>query len=225
MQWDLMLDILGSPVVGNLFLLAAAITGVLGSYLLYLYKRDSRRETVRRALKTELGAMTPIEQWDGNQIPYQKIGSLIAYEANAEDIGLLTDEEVEMITDFYTQLDIMQSMIDSHFDTNITVSLQPNAVDRGKGHRESVIISRFNFLFVTRWKAIQILKKNLGEEYENPDLMTFSLEEGDRLSKEHPLIQKLGESMEERGFIESVDEDTIRVTKRGEEDLLADIEK
>lgn len=116
-QWDLVWDLLGSPVIGNLFLLAAAITGVVGSYLLYRHKRNNNREMVRRALKTELEAMTPIENWQDQGIPNQKIGSLIVHNGNSEQIGLLTDEEVELITDFYTQLDIIQSLIDSHFET------------------------------------------------------------------------------------------------------------
>lgn len=225
MNWGLFWELLGSPVIGNLFLLAAAIVGVLGSYILYLQKRRATRRAIRRALKTELEAMTPIENWDGENIPAQKIGSTFVYQQNAKDLGLLTDREIDLVTDLYTQLDIVQSLIDSNSETNLAVGLKANAVDRGREYRESVIKSRLNFLFAWRWETIQVLKKKLGEDHRDPELMDLSLKEGDQISKEHPFIDQFGERLEERGYIESIDDDRFQFTKKGEEQLLSKVEK
>lgn len=224
MDFQVIWELLGSPVVGNLFLLAAAVVGVLGSYLLYLKKRREKRQKVRLALKTELEAMTPIENWDNENIPAQKIGSDLIYKSNAQDLGLLTDEEVHLITETYTQLDIVQSLIDDYLEISVSVRLELGEVDTSQGHLEIAIKNQFKRLFATRWQTLQVLKKHLNEDYRDHELMDLSLNEGDRLTNGHPIIENFGEAMLEDGHIERVDDDGFRVTKKGEENFLIEVE-
>ncbi|WP_018256155.1 hypothetical protein [Halomicrobium katesii] len=70
-----------------------AILLLIGICLLYFNHRDSRRNGVRRALYAELDTLATAG--DGESVP------TTVYERNADQLGLLTDQEIRAVTAFY----------------------------------------------------------------------------------------------------------------------------
>ena len=109
---------LQNPAVGNLFLLFAAIIGVGGNYWLYIKKRSHRRDTLRLALLSELTSMQPTIR----DLDYQSSSAEMdtghpeyflsnnVYDGNSGNLGVLTEEEVIAIVDFYTQAAKVQAV-------------------------------------------------------------------------------------------------------------------
>ena len=181
-------DILANPGVGNLLLLIAAIIGVGGSYYIYRSRMQGKKHAARRALKSELELMTVLTQWIENDegVPQQCILPTAAYKAHLENIGLLTDQEAEKLTSFYSQAIILDDVIKHNRDIIIQSSLRTHTVDRGKKEREQVIAQRLDHLAIGRWQAIQLLKKHLNEPYEPPEKLDLPKTKGVIIQKSTP---------------------------------------
>lgn len=108
-----------NPAVGNLILLATAIIGVVGSFLLDRYRRSKRRTHLRQALLAEMRNMVPIlgpihaQQDVVTQYPIDPSQFLVnsVYRSTAEDLGLLSDDEVEAVVDFYSTAQSIQETV------------------------------------------------------------------------------------------------------------------
>lgn len=122
-------DSLRHPAVGNLFLLFASIIGVVGSYLLYLNRRKDRREKLKRALAFEISEMDqlpqasdtleglseapPSSRLSASKIPPAEAFPTTVYESNTSDLGLMSDDELESVVDFYTSMIQYKGVIDA----------------------------------------------------------------------------------------------------------------
>lgn len=116
----LIVDVLEHPAAGNAFLLIASFVGVGGSYLLYLKRKIDSREKLRGAIESEIRQMSQIpdtvENLNGlstpppeskltaSSVPPAEAFPTTVYEENASEFGLLVEEELENVVDFYTIL-------------------------------------------------------------------------------------------------------------------------
>jgi hypothetical protein len=84
-----------------------AIATIAGSYFLFWRRRRAALARLRRAFRTELSALSYIDEMaeSGEYETLTKtVESPVVYESNADDIGLLSGEEVESLVAFYTDL-------------------------------------------------------------------------------------------------------------------------
>lgn len=113
--------VLGPFGIDNLVLLATAVIGLTGSYLIYRLRLRTRRRRLRKALRGEIKAMAPsiyekariMSAEDRNSDFYIPTDPTImtVFSNNSGEIGLLSDGEVEELTDFYTKAAVVSQRI------------------------------------------------------------------------------------------------------------------
>lgn len=92
---------LGAALIG-------AVATLFSGLLVYSRRKKDKRERLRTALIQEIeGMQGPIKGYSNtlqkmNGIPETDIINTTIYENNADKIGILSEEEVEKVTDFYT---------------------------------------------------------------------------------------------------------------------------
>jgi len=84
-----------------------AIATIAGSYFLFWRRRRAALSHLRTAFTTELAALSYIDEM-ADRGDYETLTEAVeppvVYESNADDIGLLSGEEVESLVAFYTDL-------------------------------------------------------------------------------------------------------------------------
>lgn len=98
----------------SLFIPATVAVG--GSYILYHKKQEDQREALRWSLLSELTFMETLEAWpkdrsDPRLIPLQKLAPTQAYEANANQLGMLTVNEIANVSRFYSTAQLVNNGI------------------------------------------------------------------------------------------------------------------
>lgn len=99
-----MSDAVVGLVLGSII---GAIATIAGSYFLFWRRRKAALASLRQAFTTELSALSYIDTMadSGNYETLTKtVEPPVVYESNADDIGLLSGEEVEALVAFYTDL-------------------------------------------------------------------------------------------------------------------------
>jgi hypothetical protein len=99
-----MVDAIAGLVLGSII---GAIATIAGSYFLFWRRQQAALAHLRRAFTTELAALSYIDTMadNGNYETLTKtVESPVVYESNADDIGLLSGDEVEALVTFYTDL-------------------------------------------------------------------------------------------------------------------------
>lgn len=122
---ETLFHILSSQALGNLILLIAAFVGVGGNYWIYLKKRKKKREKLRQSLIAEISCMRDVVHSMKRQSdvvtmdPLDPRSFLVdsVYQASSDDLGLLTDEEVRAVVEFYTTAISIQRVIGDDFHT------------------------------------------------------------------------------------------------------------
>lgn len=217
------LGVLANPGVGNLLLVIAAIIGVCGSYVLYKKRLKDRRKATRRTLKSEIESTKILDTWirknEVNELPAQIVHPTTAYENHVDEIGLLTDEEIELISEFYSEAILLNDTLKWNRESELEISANIRAIDKSREQRIRDITRNLDQLAVKRWKAAQILRKHLGEEYTSIKYMEVPTSEGDVVSKDHPVIKPRIEKLVEEGYLKQVDNESnlYELTKEGEE--------
>lgn len=107
--------------IDNLVLLATAIIGLTGSYVIYRLRLRTRRRRLRKALRGEIKAMAPsiyekarimsAEDRDSDFYLPTDPTIMTVFSNNSGEIGLLSDDEVEEITDFYSKAAVVSQRI------------------------------------------------------------------------------------------------------------------
>lgn len=84
-----------------------AVATIAGSYFLYWRRRRASLTHLRTAFETELSALSYVDDL-AERGAYEELTATVeapvVYESNADDIGHLSDEEVEALVSFYTDL-------------------------------------------------------------------------------------------------------------------------
>lgn len=112
-----LLEIAQNEAFGNILLLIAAIIGVAGSYYIYYIKMEHQRKTLRIALLSEILSMEEMVrelafQSDLNEMETVQPEIFLTnniYDGNADKIGLLTEDEVKAIVEFYSNASKVQA--------------------------------------------------------------------------------------------------------------------
>lgn len=224
-------DVLRDPGLGNLLIFITAIIGLIGSYWLYWQRTGDRRTTIRRALKKEIESNGVLDSWVRNRKsqsdpPAHVVQPTVVYRNVTNDLGLLTEEEVEFLTDFYSKAVIVNDIIKWDRESHLQILLKEDAVQRDRESDVQNINTEIDRLVLKRWKVVQILKKHLGEEYEPLKRMELPENPGDTVSKYHPAIYSFLDLLLEEGYIEEVDSDSdlVRLTESGS-DIFSDEEE
>lgn len=87
--------------------IVGAIATIAGSYFLFWRRRRAALTRLRRAFDTELSALSYIDEMAENgdyETLTQTVEPPVVYESTADDIGLLSGEEVGALVAFYTDL-------------------------------------------------------------------------------------------------------------------------
>jgi len=123
--------VLGPFGIDNLVLLATAIIGLSGSYAIYRLRLRTRRRRLRKALRGEIKAMAPsiyekarimsAEDRDSDFYIPTDPTIMTVFLNNSGEIGLLSDGEVEEVTDFYTRAAVVSQRIQ-----NLNTVEEPN---------------------------------------------------------------------------------------------------
>lgn len=113
--------VIGPFGIDNLVLLATAIIGLTGSYVIYRLRLRTRRRRLRKALRGEIKAMAPsiyekarimsAEDRDSDFYIPTDPTIMTVFSNNSGEIGLLSDDEVEEITDFYSKAAVVSQRI------------------------------------------------------------------------------------------------------------------
>lgn len=184
----------------------------------------NRRNATRRALKAEIESVSLLDTLIrkdiiGGSPPAQILHPTTAYKGHIEEIGLLTEEEISVVTEFYSNAINTHDALKWNRELDLRVSLDSEAVDTGRIRRNNDIASAVMHLAVDRWKAAQILRKHLGEDYEPLEKMELPESEGDTVSKYHPILKPEPENWIAEGYFEALesDPDMYRLTEEGEE--------
>lgn len=101
-------------LLGSLITVAGAI---VISLLGYRYKQWRRREHLRKAFKSELEHPLPekdimwVEDLDAGGVPKKELIPSTVYESNASNIGILSEEEIEKLVEYYSYVSSFKKRI------------------------------------------------------------------------------------------------------------------
>ena len=124
-----LVEVLKHPAIGNSFLLIASVIGIIGSYILYRNRLRNNRQKLKRALAFEVSQMKklneaadtleglssppPESRLSASKVPPAEAFPTEVYESNTSDLGLLTDQELKDVVDFYTSMLRYKGIIDA----------------------------------------------------------------------------------------------------------------
>lgn len=169
----------GIDFIGTVSIIATVIIGFVGSFGLYWKQQKDRRRKLRKALRSEIEscdtkpytkAITSDEaDFDGWLIPETSPFTSDTYTNNTSNIGLLSDEEIEDIVDFYSEAHMAEKEIKrAHGDRETALANNP-----------FILINRIFQLNNQRNELLKKLDKKLGDEKDRSDLYYMNLDEWD----------------------------------------------
>lgn len=140
------MDILSSQAVGNIALLVAAIIGVGGNWVLYEYKRNKKRSILRQSLHAEIKSMEPVLRGmkEQNDIvtmdPIDPRSFLVdsVYRSSSGDLGLLTEEEVSALVEFYSTAISIQRVVGDDYHVAYEQVDRRNLVQKARNATKSL---------------------------------------------------------------------------------------
>lgn len=123
--------------------------------------------SLRTALIHEIGAIENYSEWETVFSLFDFDIPKVIYQSNAERIGRLSEQEIELVVDYYTKLEILLSLIE--FQRKANLGQEPNWIRTiekfVEGAIESVkyLLSRGKYGF----KPPQARSEHIREEFEN----------------------------------------------------------
>lgn len=153
-------------------------------------ERQREVRALRRALHQEIqkieGFDTLAEEYQASRSVMRLNAPMTIYQSNSEKIGLLSNEEIDSIVEYYTRLEHLEEMfrlqrkMDTTFDMDILTEYFAmieaivdkvfyivtfgNYGDRGKAEREMYIQEQLEKLAETQAAALSAIEKNLEDE-------------------------------------------------------------
>lgn len=166
-------------VIGTTSIIITVIIGFIGSFGLYWKQQKDKRRKLRKALRSEIEscntepyteALTSEDaDLDGWLIPETSPFASDIYTNNTSNIGLLSDEEIEDIVDFYSEAHTAEKEIKrAHGDRETSLANNP-----------FVLINRLFELNNQRNDLLKKLDKKLEDEKDRSDLYYVNLDEWD----------------------------------------------
>lgn len=129
--------VITETTIGVLGLIATVIIGFLGSFGLYWNQRRDRRRKLRKALRSEINAMSDIENmaktvtesgidFDGWPFPHTSPIINEVYSGNTSDVGILSDSEVDKVVEYYSLASDIERGIEAvHAEREDALSQKP----------------------------------------------------------------------------------------------------
>jgi hypothetical protein len=194
-----------------LAILLPALVGVFGSYGLALKRKVDETRRLRKALYTELQEMKWFYNWPSidSTTPSVNPISTEIYKQNADSLGLLTDQEITSIVEFYSSAQIVGDQLEYHQENRVRAKSHILGQDFDKKSRMSSIAEQIDLLALSHQRALITISSELGD----PEVDNIS--EDSILSAESPLIRRNETLCREYGLITRVDEERYRITKEG----------
>ncbi|WP_436910375.1 hypothetical protein [Halosimplex marinum] len=103
-------------------------------------------------------------------------------------------------------------------ESDLQLGLTQGVTDPKKAKMDYRIRRALQELAVKRWQALQVLKKNLDEDYRSPELMDLPKEAGGTVLTDHPAINSAIDKLVEKEYFEPTEEssDIVQLTEKGE---------
>lgn len=151
-----------------------ALIGAVGTFIVryYFYRKRQlrRKKNVRLSLIAELEAIERLELWEkiteeNPPIPEYEFIPVTVFKANANTIGLLSAEEVQVIVSFYSSVSVFTEHAISDIRVNIPKYLE-DATQSGirniyRSDKKRALQDEFEELKEKRKTAIRKLEDNL----------------------------------------------------------------
>ncbi|MFC7047308.1 hypothetical protein ACFQH6_19535 [Halobacteriaceae archaeon GCM10025711] len=187
-------------------------------------KQEKQEElrSLRIALKAELESMGFFDYWSieaGKGVPTHDTVSTTVYESNSPNLGTLSQSEIKPVVEFYSLMAIVQDMFKRHGDISVEMDASLIGTDTQKKNRVSAIRRHIERLSILRQHALLAIDRQLVESGEESVDFDLSMNEGQVLSAEHPIVHRNPHALHKYGLLEAVtDGDLVfRVTEVGEE--------
>jgi hypothetical protein len=110
-----------------------AVLGIFGSFAVQWRRRESKRTKLRRALLGELESMYEMAKLDAAMYasemspttppPANRLTTAV-YDSNTDGVGLLTEEEIEAITEFYSTAHFVESTIEAYSEGRLADTIK-----------------------------------------------------------------------------------------------------
>jgi len=104
---ELISEVISSKMFGNIVILITSIIGVGGSLLIYRKKRIDQREILRSSLIAELKDMEKFLEERNSSKPALDFIQTKVFDSNADNLGLLSEEEAEGLVTTYNKATIV----------------------------------------------------------------------------------------------------------------------
>jgi len=157
-------ELLSNPAVGNLLILIASIVGVGGSWFLYQGKMNNRADSVRRSLIAEINSNNIFEDMKAEP-PMHDVYSTAIYKSVGSDIALLTDDEIEAVSEVYSQIAKLRESQTIHGQLIRDLEMTDDLKDEQYNERNQMLIANIVILDNKSEEAVNKLRENLGLGY------------------------------------------------------------
>jgi hypothetical protein len=137
--------------------LIGAILGFTSSYLLNLRRERIRQQNLRMALISELEtSRTFFDIWvdavrDIDSEPPEPIISTVVYENNLENIGHLTENEIDALVDYYSYIISFKKVINGMDEMSFSDGDSAELLNRVKRLRETALVALREEKSDNRW--------------------------------------------------------------------------
>jgi len=166
----------GVDLIGTASIITTIIIGFIGSFGLYWKQQRDQRRKLRKALRSEIEscnikpyakAITSEDaDFDGWMIPETSPFTSDIYVSNTSKIGLLSDQEIENIVDFYSEAHMAEKEIQrAHGDCETSLANNP-----------FILINRLFELNNQRNDLLKKLDKNLNDQKDRDNLYYVNLD-------------------------------------------------
>jgi len=166
--------IVGPFGIDNLVLLGTAIIGLGGSYLIYRLRLRTRRRRLRKAIRGEIKAMAPsiyekaqimaTEDRDSDFYIPTDPTIMTIFSNNSGEIGLLSDDEVKEVTDFYTKAAVVRQRIQ-----NLNTVEDPNEASILQLREELIQLNNTKNSALTKIECSLNVSPTSGDMYQDID--------------------------------------------------------
>lgn len=150
-----------SVMLNALALFLPAMIGVFGSYGIYRKRQSDTKSNLREAFIAEMEGTEYLDIWPetGRTVPAFNFLSVSVYESNTDNLGVLTEEEVSAIVQYYTRAKSVQDVLRLHSEI-IAQTTGLFASDEKLSDRKSAIRGAIDKLELARLRAIIHIKNS-----------------------------------------------------------------
>lgn len=195
-----------------------AFLGVAGSYAIYLQRLSDRRNSLRQALKAEIEGTPLLHDWppeESKTIPSIDVLTTTVFEENSADLGILTDQELSAVIDFYTRTRNIKEALKYHGKMQLGPLNSLFGPDIHEKDRRKGIMKMIDGLAIRRHLALIELDLKSGVS----GYSDYPFSEGAIIQEDHLLVKRNPQILVRYGLLKELNEESDKyvVTSEGEE--------